>query len=184
MTNAETKRFPGQSVSRILSSVGLRFTLLLASSLKIPRLGGHLSGVPISRQLVQPTRDSSAASRCSSLLGLAPGGGYPSTGIAARAGGLLHHHFTLTYACIVCSKLQPIAALGGMFLWPDPAGFPAPGVSPAPCSVECGLSSATKPSGHSPVRFSFSDRPTDLGGNDIPKSGGGRQWVYGQRTGD
>jgi len=35
MTNAETKRFPGQSVSRILSSVGLRFTLLLASSLKI-----------------------------------------------------------------------------------------------------------------------------------------------------
>ena len=30
------------------------------------------------------------------LLGLAPGGGYLAANIAACAGGLLHHHFTLT----------------------------------------------------------------------------------------
>ena len=30
-----------------------------------------------------------------SLLGLAPGGGYLAARIAARAGGLLHHLFTL-----------------------------------------------------------------------------------------
>ena len=32
----------------------------------------------------------------SSLLGLAPGGGYLATHITARAGGLLHHLFTIT----------------------------------------------------------------------------------------
>ncbi len=32
----------------------------------------------------------------SSLLGLAPGGGYLATRITARAGGLLHHLFTIT----------------------------------------------------------------------------------------
>ena len=52
----------------------------------------------------------------SSLLGLAPGGGYLAICITANAGGLLHHHFTLALA-------------GGSFLWPDPAGCPAPGVA-------------------------------------------------------
>lgn len=33
----------------------------------------------------------------SSLLGLAPGGGYLATRITARAGGLLHHLFTITF---------------------------------------------------------------------------------------
>lgn len=41
-----------------------------------------------------------AVSHCpqtiSSLLGLAPGGGYLATHITARAGGLLHHLFTIT----------------------------------------------------------------------------------------
>ena len=148
--------FPGQPVSRILSSAGLRFTLAYASFIPgDPRMGGHLSGLTIAWQLVQPTRDSNAASSCSSLLGLAPGGGCPSAGIAARAGGLLHHHFTLTKAWLSRSELRPSLEFGGMFLWPDPAGFPAPGVSPAPCSVECGLSSTQG-----------SDRPTDLGHND------------------
>jgi len=48
------------------------------------------------------------------------------------AGGLLHRHFTLTLA-------------GGVFLWPDPVGSsrrsPRSGCYPAPCPVECGLSS-------------------------------------------
>jgi len=38
------------------------------------------------------------ASRFSSLLGLAPGGGYLAARITANAGGLLHHLFTLTPA--------------------------------------------------------------------------------------
>ena len=104
--NKGRNRFPGQPVSRILSSLGLRFTPAMETIAGFipedPRLGGHLSGLTISRQLVQPTRDSSAASRCSSLLGLAPGGGCPAAGIAARAGGLLHHHFTLSACAEVC----------------------------------------------------------------------------------
>ena len=50
MTNAETKRFPGQSVSRILSKVRFRFT----PEGFIPEpshLCGHLSGPAISRRL-------------------------------------------------------------------------------------------------------------------------------------
>lgn len=50
---------------------------------------------------VQPTWDSKETSRLpsrrkSSLLGLASGGGYLAALIAEHAGGLLHHHFTLT----------------------------------------------------------------------------------------
>ena len=45
------------------------------------------------------------------------------------------HRWSLT------PPFQPYYLRSGMFLWPDPAGCPAPGVSPAPCSVECGLSS-------------------------------------------
>ena len=48
------------------------------------------------------------ASRFSSLLGLAPGGGYLAARIAADAGGLLHHLFTVTSA----------QGKGGLFLWP------------------------------------------------------------------
>ena len=48
------------------------------------------------------------ASRFSSLLGLAPGGGYLAARIAADAGGLLHHRFTITSA----------QGKGGLFLWP------------------------------------------------------------------
>ena len=74
-------------------------------------LGDHLSGryvaIPLdatypglapSRWRVHIWRR--AASRrpqtTSSLLGLAPGGGYLATHITVRAGGLLHHLFTIT----------------------------------------------------------------------------------------
>jgi hypothetical protein len=69
-------------------------------------LGGHLSE--------QPTRDSNEAGSLSSLLGLAPGGGYLAACIAADAGGLLHRRFT-------------IAPKGSLFLWPCPADCSAPG---------------------------------------------------------
>src|SRR4030095_13846881 len=62
----------------------------------------------------------------SSLLGLAPGGGYLAICITTDAGGLLHHLFTLT---------PPPLRGGGrdLFLWPSSGrlaphgGFPAPG---------------------------------------------------------
>ena len=54
-------------------------------------------------------------SSLSSLLDLAPGGGYQAAHIAAHAGGLLHHLFTITPEGAVC------------FLWPYPADCSAPG---------------------------------------------------------
>ena len=83
----------------------------------------------------------------SSLLGLAPGGGYLATRITACAGGLLHHLFTITPS-------SHAGVRGCLFLWPlsgrlrfsacsHPLGmrFPRPGCYPTPCSMECGLSS-------------------------------------------
>jgi hypothetical protein len=55
-----------------------------------------------------------------SLLGLAPGGGYLAARIAADAGGLLHHLFTITLP-----HPRPLprggrgeVRKGGLFLWP------------------------------------------------------------------
>ena len=78
------------------------------------------------------------------LLGLAPGGGYLATHITARAGGLLHHLFTLTVSCetAVC------------FCGPIRQVYPHPGCYPTPCSMECGLSSTQLKQSR--------DRPTDL----------------------
>ena len=47
----------------------------------------------------------------SSLLGLAPGGGYLATRITACAGGLLHHLFTITPS-------SHAGVRGCLFLWP------------------------------------------------------------------
>ena len=127
-------------------------------------LGDHLSGrcvttpldaahpeLTLSRWRVYVWRR--AASRrpqtTSSLLGLAPGGGYLATHITARAGGLLHHLFTLTTPCGVavcfCGPFRQVHAS---------QRFPRPGCYPTPCSLECGLSST-------PTTQSR-DRPTDL----------------------
>ena len=67
------------------------------------RLGSHLSGRRVTAPLgaaypelwgnePPPTRPQTS----SLLLGLAPGGGYLAARITARAGGLLHHRFTMT----------------------------------------------------------------------------------------
>lgn len=55
----------------------------------------HLSGTPVARRLVQPTRTRNGASRTYALLGLAPDGVYLAADVTANAGGLLHHPFTL-----------------------------------------------------------------------------------------
>jgi len=83
---------------------------------------------------VQPTRDSNDASSVSSLLGLAPGWGYLAARITADAGGLLHRLFTMT----ALRRLSVSVVLSGK--------LPRPGVSPVPCSVECGLSSTLRQS--------------------------------------
>lgn len=85
----------------------------------------------------------------SSLLGLAPGGGYLTICITANAGGLLHHLFTLT----------PRKREAVCFCGPCPAGSllteaSRPGNYPTPCSMECGLSSMTT--------THHRDRPTNL----------------------
>src|SRR5512141_1880790 len=86
----------------------------------------------------------------SSLLGLAPGGGYLAICITADAGGLLHHLFTITPA--ILPGLSVSVALVRQVS--SSRRVPRPGCYPTPCSVECGLSSA-------PTTQSR-DRPTDL----------------------
>ena len=58
------------------------------------------------------------ASRFSSLLGLAPGGGYLAARIAANAGGLLHHLFTITLTPDPSPRGRGRRREGGLFLWP------------------------------------------------------------------
>ena len=78
----------------------------------------------------------SALRRFSLLFGLAPGGGYLAAPIAGRAGGLLHHLFTLTsdargrsWRCVSVARSDRLLH---------------PGCYPAPCSLECGLSSTQR----------------------------------------
>src|SRR3972149_10300772 len=106
----------------------------------------------------------------SSLLGLAPGGGYLAIHITADAGGLLHHHFTITP-----SPLRVRVAV--CFCGPDPAGsllaeVPRPGGYPTPCSMECGLSSIPTTQNR--------DHPTDLRQVHHTRKGGERQRQEGK----
>jgi|GEM_PF-748777 len=128
-------------------------------------LDGHLS--------VRPTRDSGDASSVSSLHGLAPGGGYLAARITASAGGLLHRLFTMT----ALQRLSVSVALSGK--------LPRPGISPVPCSVECGLSSILqqsaepRPSGRPEVNSSYlfleSASTTRLGLSPLFQSDKGRR---------
>jgi len=70
--------------------------------------GGHLSGAPVTRRLVRPTRNSSAADNRSLLFGLAPGGVCRAAAVAGARGGLLPHPFTLA-----CTPDEP-DAIGGL----------------------------------------------------------------------
>ena len=60
-------------------------------------MGDHFSGIRLTAYLMQPTRRFlwDEPPQCA-LFGLAPGGVCQAADIAARAGGLLHHRFTLT----------------------------------------------------------------------------------------
>jgi hypothetical protein len=66
------------------------------------------------------------------LLDLAPGGGCLAVDVAAHAGGLLHHLFTLTSLFPPPPNPSDLGEVGGgcgLFLWPDPSGCPIPGVT-------------------------------------------------------
>jgi hypothetical protein len=111
-----------------------RFTPERTPASSLPRcLGDHLSGTAVSRRLEQPTRTSNETSRLSILLGLAPNRGCLAAGIAACAGGLLHHLFTLTGGSEDPLRRYLSVARSGR--------FPRPGGYPVLRSVECGLSS-------------------------------------------
>ena len=74
----------------------------------------------------------------SSLLGLAPGGGYLAARITAHAGGLLHHLFTITLTPKGGELFVSVALIRQVHA---SRRFPRPGCYPTPCSMECGLSS-------------------------------------------
>ena len=90
----------------------------------------------------------------SALLDLAPSGGYLAANVTACAGGLLRHLFTLTPCPFTTPKTQR-ENLGeekeqGAVCFCGPirqvahtkfVQAPRPGNYPAPCPVECGLSS-------------------------------------------
>ena len=83
---------------------------LLATSCNLP---GHLT----ERAAPRPSPILTDRSTTFALLGLAPGGVCPAGDIAAAAGGLLHHRFTLT--CRIPSGRQCASLLH------LPSGYPA-----------------------------------------------------------
>lgn len=113
----------GRSISRILSSPGYPRTDGLAKD-------GHLSRLTVTRQLVQPTRDSNGTGSSSSLLGLAPDGGCPA---AALLRTLVVFYTTISPMPTVTGRRFVSVARSRK--------LPHPGVSPASRPVECGLSS-------------------------------------------
>ena len=102
----------GQPISRILSGRRLWFT----SPEGLHPIAPACTIISLSSL---PGTDNEASS-LSSLLGLAPGGGYLAARIAADAGGLLHHLFT-----IAALRQQSVSvARSGRFAC---EGFPVPG---------------------------------------------------------
>ena len=59
-------------------------------------VGDHLSPAAVADNLQRPTRELGRTALERSLSGLAPGGVCLATTVSRRAGGLLHHRFTLT----------------------------------------------------------------------------------------
>ena len=87
----------------------------------VTRRRDHLSGTTVTRRLTRSTRSSNGTGRPSLLLDLAPGGGCLAARVTTRAGGLLHHLFTITGA----AAPPRLSA----FLWPSSVGLPRLGVT-------------------------------------------------------
>src|SRR4051812_35726918 len=103
-------------------------------------VGDHPSRDAVAGTLVRPTRELGRAALERSLSGLAPGGVYRAATVTRRAGGLLHHRFTLTTArrrwrSAFCGTVPRVTSGG---CWPPP------------CPVEPGPSSKESPPPRSP----------------------------------
>ena len=102
-TRGEVLVRPPGSLSRCSSEPVSRFLC--------PREGGdHLSRPDIAARLMRSTRSSNGAGRTSPLLDLAPSGGCLAAPVARRAGGLLHHRFTLAALRRQCASLWPCSS--------------------------------------------------------------------------
>ncbi len=129
----------GWPVSRVLSSEKIPVYTQPFAEAQSGLLPGPPAWAIISLCSLPGTDDE--ASSLSSLLGLAPDGGYLAARITANAGGLLHRLFTLTLTLPLSRKRRRVRGEGDLFLWPCSGRLPRPGVSPASCSLERGLSS-------------------------------------------
>jgi len=85
--------------------------------------GGHPSTTYVAARLQRPTRELGRAALERSLSGLAPGGVCRAAPVTRRAGGLLHHRFTLT---------GPPRGSGGLFSVALSRGSPRVGVAHHP----------------------------------------------------
>jgi hypothetical protein len=127
--------------------------------------GDHLSRPGVSARLVQPTRNSGVhivnAEETSNFLpcGVVPAWPCSRWGLPGR-GCCQSRRWSLTPP-FHPGHLVPTGARGCLFLWPDPAGFPAPGVT-----RHRALWSADFPLSRS-FSASISDRPTGLGDSII-----------------
>src|SRR3954447_22205391 len=109
-----------QSIRRVLSS---RAVARCCAS------GGHPSTTYVAARLQRPTRELGRAALERSLSGLAPGGVYRAAPVTRRAGGLLHHRFTLARAALATGP-------GGLSSVALPRGSPRLAF---PTTLPCGV---------------------------------------------
>ena len=99
----------------------------------------HPSPAAVADNLQRPTRELGRTALERSLSGLAPGGVCLATTVSRRAGGLLHHRFTLTSAPktgggLFSVALIPRVAPGGCCPPPRPVE-PGPSSTPRSCPL-------------------------------------------------
>ena len=121
---------PGQGLVRMSWLVG---RVLFAVPPRDDTVGDHPSRGAVADTLERPTRELGRTTLERSLSGLAPGGVCPATTVTRRAGGLLHHRFTLASAPrgdggLFSVALIPRVAPGGRYPPPRP-------VEPGPSSA-------------------------------------------------
>ena len=112
----------------------------------------HPSPVAVADNLQRPTRELGRTALERSLSGLAPGGVCLATAVSRRAGGLLHHRFTLTSAPktgggLFSVALIPRVAPGGRYPPPCPVE-PGPSSTPPGLPIDDAVARPAHPRGH------------------------------------
>ncbi len=121
------------------------------SSVIAEAMGNHFSGIRITANLVQPTRDSGGASSSSSLLGLAPDGVYQATDVTASP---VRSYRTLS-PLPVSGGSKAIRTIGGLLSVALSIGSRRPGVTRHPAL----RSSDFPPAAHVRQRFPLARDP-------------------------